>query len=68
MGWRGISEAHLGLRLQANEAEHPEDEPNQDYDEIYDPHGVLLLLKRTGTTGRKDPLLASRTQMGEPTV
>ena len=52
---------HLCFSLQADQAEYSEDQPNQNYNQIYDPHGVLLLLKRTGTTGRKDPLLA-----GEP--
>ncbi len=58
MGWFRTAELHLGLRLQVYKAEHPENQSDQRDDQINNPHGVLLLLKRTGTTGRLGPPLA----------
>ncbi len=44
MIWIRLLELHLCFSLQADEAEYSEDQPNQHYDQVNDPHGVLLLL------------------------
>ncbi len=56
-------ELHLCFSLQADEAEYSEDQPNQHYDQVYDPHGVLLLLGENQPTRQvaRTPILA-----GEP--
>ena len=47
---------HLGSRLQAYQGQHTEDDHDHSYDQVNNPHDVLLLLKRNGTAGREDPL------------